>query len=237
MEDKNGSEDQFKKKIQSLDDNEIIKRILEGEKNLYALLVRKYNQRLYRVGMSVINNKTEVEDVMQSAYIKAYENLDKFRFESSFSTWLTKILVNESLLHLKKKERSVQRKKRELLLSDPGAVGPETPLMKVLNAELKTILETSIRELPESYRTVFIMRQIENMNVSETMEILGISEANVKVRFNRAKVMLRGVLRSYLRDDEILKLYQSHCDMMVDSVMEKINRKTKKLPENRTASS
>ncbi|HWJ92122.1 MAG TPA: RNA polymerase sigma factor [Flavisolibacter sp.] len=228
MQQKSGGdpEDQFRDEIQALDDNEIISRILKGEKNLYALLVRKYNQRLYRVGMSVLNNEAEVEDVMQLAYIKAYENLEKFKFQSAFSTWLTKILVNESLLHLRKKHNTVQKSK--LGLSPPAeqsAVDSETPLMKVLNWELKTILESSIRELPENYRTVFIMREIENMSIAETCEVLGISEANVKVRLNRAKVMLRDMLREYLKDDEILQLYQSHCDRMVDRVMEKINRK------------
>src|SRR5215217_7978204 len=117
MKEKNGKgpEDYFKNEIQSLDDNEIIKRILLGEKNLYALLVRKYNQRLYRVGVSIINNGAEVEDVMQLSYIKAYENLDKFKYRSSFSTWLTKILVNESLQRVKRKERFAKDITSELL--------------------------------------------------------------------------------------------------------------------------
>jgi RNA polymerase sigma factor (sigma-70 family) len=217
------SEDKFKQEIQSLDDNEIIKRILEGEKNLYALLIRKYNQRLYRVGMSIIDDQVEVEDVMQTAYLKAYENLSKFRFQSSFSTWLTKILVNESLMYSKKRDRSKGKEQGKFLSQvDQSRADLETPLMKVLNSELKAILESSIRELPEKYRTVFIMREMENMSVSETMECLELSESNVKVRLNRAKVMLRDKLREYLKDDEILQLYQTHCDRMVDSVMGKI---------------
>ena len=80
-----------------LPDAEVITRVLAGEKNLYALLVKKYNARLYRIGMSMINDDTEVEDVMQTAYIKAYENLAKFSFKSDFSTWLTRILINECL--------------------------------------------------------------------------------------------------------------------------------------------
>src|SRR5450631_3566957 len=90
----------------TISDNEIISRVLQGEKNLYANIVRKYNQRLYRVGMSIINDDTEVEDVMQVAYIKAYENLGKFEFKSAFSTWITRILINESLLRLKKRKQS-----------------------------------------------------------------------------------------------------------------------------------
>src|SRR2546421_13052020 len=104
-------DDHSKEDINLIEDNEVIKRILDGEKNLYALIVHKYNQRLYRVGMSIINNESEVEDVMQTAYLKAYENLEKFQFKSGFSTWLTKILVNESLLYLKKRERSKGKEK------------------------------------------------------------------------------------------------------------------------------
>jgi RNA polymerase sigma factor (sigma-70 family) len=209
--------------IQSLDDSEIIKRIVGGENQLYALIVRKYNQRLYRIGLSIINVESEVEDVMQSSYIKAYENLAKFKFKSSFSTWLTKILVNECLLHLKKKERSLSRAQSKLLPEFyHNPVDMQTPLLNVLNRELKIILETSIRQLPEKYRTVFIMREMENISVAETMDCLGLSEANVKVRLNRAKVLLRKALRGYLRDEEILQLYITHCDRMVENVMQKI---------------
>src|SRR5947209_8701512 len=132
--------------LQSIEDIEIIKRILKGEKNLYALIVRKYNQRLYRVGMSIINNSSEVEDVMQAAYLKAYENLDRFQFKSSFSTWIIKILVNESLLLLKRKEQSIKREQKNLFEIDLNPVELQTPLMKVLNSELRTILESSIRQ-------------------------------------------------------------------------------------------
>jgi len=220
--------DQSKEEIKYLDDNAIIIRVLEGEKNLYALLIRKYNQRLYRVGLSIINSESDVEDVMQTTYIKAFENLDKFKFQSTFSTWLTKILVNESLMYLRKKEQTAGRVKSSFPLGlDQSIIDFQTPLMKVLNSELKTILEASIRELPEKYRTVFIMREMENMNVSETMDCLELSEANVKVRLNRAKIMLRDKLREYLKDEEILHLYKTHCDRIVNGVMGKIIKKNK----------
>jgi RNA polymerase sigma factor (sigma-70 family) len=217
-------EDSNKEFTESIDDKELVKRILAGEKNLYALIIRKYNQRLYRIGISIINNKMEVEDVMQTAYLKAYENLGKFKFQSSFSTWIAKILVNESLSHLKKQRQARKAKeKKQLPESKLSQVELQTPLLKLLNAELKALLETSIQQLPEKYRTVFVMRELENMSVAETMECLGISEANVKVRLNRAKVMLQTILRSYLNEDEILQLYSTHCDHMVDKVMDGIS--------------
>ena len=220
------SNDLLKDNIEAIEDNDVIKRILEGEKNLYALIVRKYNQRLYRVGISILNNEAEVEDVMQASYIKAYENLEKFKFRSGFSTWITKILVNECLQRLKKRKLSA-KKNKVLYEADPHPIEPQTPLMKVLNAELKAILETSIRQLPEKYRTVFVMREMEHMSVAETMECLGLSEANVKVRLNRARVMLREILRAYLGSEEILQLYIYNCDNMVDKVMDRIISKDK----------
>src|SRR5688572_24942138 len=91
----------------TISDHEIITRILQGEKNLYAVIVRRYNQRLYRIALSIINDDAEVEDIMQVAYIHAWENLEKFAFKASFSTWLTRILINESLLRLKKRSKSI----------------------------------------------------------------------------------------------------------------------------------
>src|SRR5215213_1096889 len=111
VHDAQNQDDQTKEELDAIDDNEIIKKVVEGEKNLYALIIRKYNQRLYRVGLSIINNESEVEDVMQSTYLKAYENLGKFKFQSGFSTWITKILVNESLRHLKRKKQISNREK------------------------------------------------------------------------------------------------------------------------------
>ena len=216
-------QDLDKEVVKALEDDEIIKRVAGGEKNLYALIIRKYNQRLYRIALSIINSKPEVEDIMQTAYIKAYENLDKFRFQSSFSTWITKILINESLMYLKKREQTaIREKSRFTSLQIQNAIELQTPLMHVLNSELKAILEFSIRKLPEKYRIVFIMREMECMSIAETMECLGLTEANVKVKLNRAKVLLRDKLSVYLKDNEVLQLYKPYCDRIVDNVMEKI---------------
>lgn len=204
------------------DEVEILKRIAEGEKNMYALIIRKYNQRLYRIAISIISNESEVEDVIQVAYIKAYENLDKFKFESGFSTWITRILINECLMHLKKRERISSTERGNLFPVTSQQPIVQTPLMQVINSELKTILEFYIRRLPEKYRTVFIMREMENMSISETMECLGISEANVKIRLNRAKVMLKDKLKDYIKEDAPLQLYKPRCNKILDYVMEKI---------------
>lgn len=207
-------------------DTEVIARVQQGEKNLYAVIVRRYNQRLYRVGLSILNDDAEVEDAMQVAYCNAYENLGKFASRSSFSTWLTRILINECLLRMKRRQKtvSINQGSMESNIHHQYADGTRTPYTTVLNAELRNILDNAIRNLPEIYRTVFVMREIENMNVAETKECLSISEANVKVRMNRAKSLLRTALSSYYKTDEVLNFHLTRCDTMVDRVMAAIDK-------------
>jgi RNA polymerase sigma factor (sigma-70 family) len=208
----------------SISDNEILTRILQGEKNLYALLVRRYNQRLYRVAMSIINDDAEVEDAMQVAYINAWENLGKFAFKASFSTWLTRILINESLLRLKKRGKSINMNDDTMdkEIYQQHTIEVQTPVARMLNSELKVALEEAIGQLPEKYRTVFVMREIEDMNVAETQACLGISEVNVKVRLNRAKAMLKDSLSGLYKKEDILHFHLTRCDGMIDRVMKQI---------------
>lgn len=208
----------------AIPDSEIISRILQGEKDLYALIVRRYNQRLYRVGISIIHDEAEVEDIMQVTYINAYENLGKFAFKSSFSTWLTRILINESLLRLKKRGKSINMNDDTMGkdIWQQYTVETQTPVTKALNAELKVVLEEAIRRLPEKYKLVFVMREIEGMNVADTQQCLDISEANVKVRLNRAKALLRESLSGYYKKEELFHFHLSRCDRMIEQVMKQV---------------
>jgi len=210
----------------SMSDNEVIAQMLKGEKDLYAILVRRYNQRLYRVAMAIVNNDAEVEDIMQVAYIKAYENLQQFGARSSFSTWLTRILINESLLRVKKRKRSAMDSDQ---LSNEIHQQSQTPLMTILNTELKAAIENAIRQLPEKYRTVFVMRTIEGMNIDETKECLNLSEANVKVRLNRAKAMLQDSLSAYYKNEDILHFHLSRCDRVTENVMETVRSREREV--------
>ena len=202
-------------------DNELITRILEGEKNLYSVIVRRYNQRLYRVAMSIIDDDTEAEDIMQVTYIKAYENLPGFAFKASFSTWLTRILINESIARLKFRRKQINMNDDFLDMEryrTNNSLVPN-PASRLLNEELKAAIEKAIRQLPEKYRAVFIMREIEQMNIAETRACLDISEVNVKVRLNRAKALLRESLSGFYKNEEILNFHLRRCDGMVQRVM------------------
>ena len=200
-------------------DEEIVKRVVNGEKHLYEKLMRKFNERLYRISMSIINDDKEAEDIMQTAYLNAYRQLSNFKHQSSFSTWLIRILINESLLH-KKRKAQLEKTLTEHIRIDHQ---PETPLDNLMNKELKAILEKAVLTLPEKYRLVFVMREIQGMTTNETMEALEIGESNVKIRLNRAKEMLRTELNSYWQPGELLEFNLTRCDVIVNYVMHKIN--------------
>ncbi len=207
--------------LDKFSDKEIIDRIVAGEKKLFGLLMRKYNARLFRMGMAIMNNDTEVEDIMQTTYIKAYENLTKFENRSSFGTWLVRIMINESLLQLKRK-RPYMSTGVELSFGINaflnGLSETRTPAQVVMNKELAKALELALAGLPEKYRLAFVMREVETMSVAETAEVLDISETNVKVRLNRAKALLRERLNNYYKSDNIYHFHLTRCDAMVKKV-------------------
>lgn len=202
-----------------LSDEEIVNRVLAGEHRLYEQIMRRYNARLYRICMSIINNDSEAEDIMQVAYIKAYEHLHTFKKQSSFSTWLTRILINESLHHLKKNRRHVVMEANHEEQVNGTVKTDNTPVKSLLNKELSAMLEQALAQLPEKYRLVFVMREVENMSIAETVDTLNITEANVKVRLNRAKTMLRDSLSSYYKTDAVYHFHLSRCDRIVNKVM------------------
>jgi RNA polymerase sigma-70 factor (ECF subfamily) len=199
-------------------DEEIVIEILNGKKELYETLIRKYNLRLYRICLSIVNDDNAVEDIMQTAYVNAYLNLTSFRNKSSFSTWLIKILINESLLYKKRK------KKLDQILIEKHETDHtcETPLSSLMNRELKALLEKTIAGLPDKYRIVFVMREVEAMSIEETMAALNLTASTVKVRLNRAKEMLRSNLSNYYKSLESDDFHLGRCDRIVINVMSKI---------------
>jgi len=190
----------------------LVKRILAGEKRLFEHIMRSYNQRLYRIGMSILANDMEAEDAMQNAYINAYEHLAKFEARSSFSTWLTRIMINECLARTKKTKPdtlSETQTENHATMTNPAII--------LANKELGNVLESAIGQLPEKYRLVFVLREIESMSVKETSETLNIEESNVKARLSRAKTMLRDSLSGYMKD-HVYSFHLTRCDRIVGNV-------------------
>jgi RNA polymerase sigma factor (sigma-70 family) len=204
-----------------INESELIKKIVEGEKELYAILMRKYNQRLYRIGKAYFRNDAEIEDIMQETYIRGFLNLSKFENRSLFSTWITRILVNECLQRVKKLKRltlSGESENNEYM----NFTDKTNPEYESLNKELKLQLEKSIAQLPEKYRVIFIMREVEKLNVEETSGILEISESNVKARLSRAKDMLRSSLMEIYPMGEVYPFNLIRCEKIVANVLSRI---------------
>ena len=202
-----------------ISDEEIVTKILSGETALFETLMRKYNEQLYRISLSIVGDGDAAEDIMQTAYINAYRQLGNFEGRSSFGTWLTRILINESLLY-KKRE---QRKQQLVMETRFTERHNETPLSGLLNKELKDILEKAVARLPEKYRVVFVMREVQGMSTDETMEALELGESNVKMRLIRAKEMLRDSLQQIWNPKDIYEFNLVRCDRIVDKVMGQIN--------------
>ena len=195
-------------------DEVLIDRILSGEKGLYEQIMRSYNQKLYRIGMSMLNDENEAEDAMQTAYISAYEHLESFEKRSAFSTWLTRIMLNECIARKRKK----QKIKMELENLDAREVNRITPAHILANKELSGVLENAVGNLPEKYRLVFVLREIEEMSVRQTSETLSIEESNVKARLSRAKAMLRENLGVFMKEN-IYSFHLTRCDRIVTNVL------------------
>jgi RNA polymerase sigma-70 factor (ECF subfamily) len=209
-------------------DEELIEKILGGEKDLYGRIMRKHNQRLYRIALSIVKEDSEVEDIMQETYVKAYEQLPRFERRSAFSTWLIRILISEALSHIKRKRRikyidpRPPEKEEHQSVYDLTTTDILNPEEKTLNNELKTILEQALQKLPDKYRSVYMMREVEDMSIAETGACLQLSESNVKVRLNRAKEMLRESLSSYYQEVEIYPFLRTRCDRVTTHVLNRI---------------
>lgn len=213
---------------QPVTDDEIIARVLNGEPNAYALIMRRHNQRLYRIVRSYVRDEDEIEDVMQDAYLKAYEQLPRFERRAQFSTWLIRIAINEALARVRRNTRFVAPMPEDRSGSDAPASeaihlsDDETPIRTLMNTELKEILEHAVDRLPEKYRVVFVMREIEGLSVAETGSALDTTETNVKVRLNRAKGMLQHSISDVYRGLELYHFDLVRCDRIVAHVTQRI---------------
>ncbi len=208
-------------------DFEIVNRVLHGEKELYEILLRRYNQTLYRAVRSYVQDENEVADVMQETYLKAFEKLHQFRKKASFSTWLIRIGINEALMQLRANKSRPQHESaytpsnRTLIdkLTDVNKMNPEK---KAIQKETRYFLERAIDLLPEKYRSVYMLREVEGLNNSEAATCLQISENNAKVRLHRAKSLLKERLYDLTDRTEIYEFGNNRCDELVSRVMSRI---------------
>lgn len=209
-----------------ISDEEIIRRIVAGERELFELLLRRYNQRVYRAVRAILRNPDETEDVMQQAYVNAYRCLHQFEGRSSFPTWMTKIAMREAAARNKKTVslmHVVPEPKGESTMNDFPEPSPN-PEERAVAADLMQHVEAEVAALPETYRAVLLMREVEGLSTEETAACLEVSTEVVKTRLHRARTMLRDALyrRAGLGLQSIFTFGSQRCDRLVARVMEEI---------------
>ena len=214
-----------KQSLQEYSDVEIIHRILQTEPQLYEELIRRYNSLLYKIGRTYNYNHQDTEDLMQETNVSAYFNLAKFEKRSSYKTWLTRIMLN----HCYQKRRKFSFKNEipveeyEIDNSNPMFQQKDNNEKNLMNKELKYVIEYALQNIPPNYKIVFTLRELGGFSVSETAAVLDILETNVKVRLNRAKLMLRTHIEKMYSPEEIYEFNLVHCDRMIKNVMTKIH--------------
>jgi RNA polymerase sigma-70 factor, ECF subfamily len=200
----------------AITDEEIVDRVIRGESELFEVLVRRHNQRLFRATRAILKDVSESEDVMQEAYVRAFTHLDQFAGEAKFSTWLTKIAVYEALARLRRHKQ---------MDNIPDEIRSNVNVEDTAyRRELRRMLEDAIDVLPPLYRAVFVLRDVEEMSGAETAECLGITEETTKTRLHRARRMLRDELRTAV--GEAFTYGAEHCDRMTASTMDRIRHYT-----------
>jgi RNA polymerase sigma-70 factor (ECF subfamily) len=211
-----------------LTDVEVVDRVRNGETALFEVLMRRHNQRVYRVARAIVRNETEAEDVMQQAYINAFTHLGQFESRAQFSTWLTRIVVREAIT---RRRKGAREEPGGLMESAAGSADVDNfrapqvdPERQAYAGELARLLETAVDSLPESYRAVFMLREIEGLSTSETAAGLDLGEEAVKTRLHRARAMVRRAVTTRIGAATSLAFgfHASRCDRVVDAVLRRI---------------
>lgn len=190
--------------------------------------MRRHNRRVFRAVRAILKRDDEAEDVMQDAYVRAYEHLADFRQDAAFSTWLTRIAVNEALARLRR-ERRFQPHEPQHEEPSPMSVAPQQSPEQLANArELRVVLEHAIDALPDDFRAVFMLRAVEQMSGFETAECLGIPEETVKTRLHRARLRLQEVVAASLQEncEQAFEFHLSRCDRVVFGVLDRLGIRT-----------
>lgn len=207
-------------------DEEIVRRVRAGQTELFELLLRRYNQRIYRVVRGIVRDDADAEDVMQQAYVSAFRHLDQFEGRAAFATWLTRIAIREATARSRTSHpflHIVRAAEGEDIVSDVPEPGPD-PERRAVAADLMQHVEAEVAALPEAYRSVLLLREVEGLSTEQTAECLDVSTDVVKTRLRRARAMLRDALyrRAGLGLQSILTFGARRCDRVVAGVMDAI---------------
>jgi len=219
---------EMKSALSALSDGEVVRRVRAGDTALFEVLMRRHNQRVYRAVRSILRDEREVEDAMQQAWLAAYAHLDQFEGASAFSTWLTRIALNEGLARLRQRAKLTPLDdvpEQEIQAMRTAPIDPEG---RAVDRELARMLEEAVDALPELYRSVFVLREVEGLSTADAAESLGVSEEVVKVRLHRARLALRDGLfeRAGEASSAAFTFLGVRCDRMVARVLGALPERT-----------
>ena len=206
-------------------DEELVQLVLDGNTALFELLMRRYNERLYRAARAITRDDREAEDILQQAYVNAFANLRQFTGQARFATWLTRITINEALARVRRRGKyepfDEDHSKVETFMPWNTAPNPER---QAFTGELRELLEWAIDSLPDGAREVFVLREVEGLSTAETAASLGVSEDVVKTRLSRARAGLRRSLleRTGATAPDAFRFYRPRCDRVVAEVLARI---------------
>jgi RNA polymerase sigma-70 factor, ECF subfamily len=217
---------------ENMDDKGLVELARSGDDAVFRTIMQRHNRRLYRVARGILGDDPDAEDVVQEAYVKAFENLARFRGDSSLATWLTRIAINEALGRKRKRRPTTDLSKVDMLdeqgevrvLIFPGVRVDSNPEADASRAEVRRLLERAVDDLPEAFRIVFVMREIEQMNVEETASQLDIPTETVKTRLHRARRLLREALQEKLGSalQDTYAFDGKRCEHMTEAVLRRM---------------
>jgi RNA polymerase sigma-70 factor (ECF subfamily) len=213
---------------------ELVARARTGEREAFRAIMTRCNQRLFRIARAVVRDEAEAEDVLQEAYTRAFAAIGGFRGEAGIATWLTRIVLNEAHGRLRRRRETVDLDVLEAaepgaqLLAFPGTARSEDPEADAARAQIRRILERAVDALPEPFRLVFILREVEELSVEETAAHLGLKAETVKTRLHRARRRLREALDAQLADVMVgaYPFLGARCERITQAVLERISKNT-----------
>lgn len=217
----------------SLSDADLARQVASGDEAAFRVMMRRHNQTLFRTARSILRDDAEAEDAVQESYLQAYRAMGSFRGDAKLATWLVRIVVNESVGRLRKMRRTAAviplgiepGEEPPVGESGPDDEAPDQPERETLRTEVRRILEAKIDDLPDAFRTVFMLRAIDEMSVEDAATSLGIPEATVRTRFFRARGLLRESLARELdiATDGAFSFLGERCDRIVEAVIARLH--------------
>jgi RNA polymerase sigma-70 factor, ECF subfamily len=210
---------------EALDDPELARRAGAGDRAAFRAIMQRHNRRLYRVVRSILKDDPEAEDALQNAYLRAFTRLNEFRGDAKLSTWLTRIATNEALMRLRRRDTAelTEESMNATVVPFPGAA-PANPEQAAAHRQISRVLERAIDELPDGFRTVFVLRVVEQLSIEETAAALEIPEDTVKTRLFRARRLLRAALGDQFASalTDTFPFDGARCDRITEAVMARL---------------